>query len=74
MEQLQSNLETLEQALSQSNDCLKVHVEHADIQQTTNDGLKRQVQDLESSLESARRELDDSKRETKDLQDAAMGL
>lgn len=72
--QLQSSVETLERALSQSNDCLKVHVAHVDTQQTTNDGLKRQVRELENSLKSARKEIDDHKRETISLQDAASGL
>jgi hypothetical protein len=72
--QLQSNVETLEQALSQSNDCLKVHVAHVYTQQTMNDDLKEQVKELQSSLESARSELDDKKREIADQQDAAMGV
>jgi hypothetical protein len=71
---LQSNVETLERALSQSNDCLKVHVAHVDTQQTMNDGLKGQVQELKSSLESTRSELDDKKREIADQQDAVMRL
>lgn len=73
-EHLQSNVETLEQALSQSNDCLKINVEHVDTQQIVNDGLKRQVQGLESFLETARRELDDKTRKIMDQEDAKRGL
>jgi len=71
---LKSNVDTLEHALSQSNDCLKVHVEHVDAQQNTNDNPRRQAEELKICLESARREIADNKQEIMDQHEASRRL